>query len=140
MKFPRPLRRRTARTHHHRCGGRDSRKIAGRDRRHRMRVARLVRGAILLQFAIATCVAQQYDFVLQGGYVIDAKNKISAVRDVGIHGGKIAAMEPRLDPAQELKVVNVRGLYVTPGLVDIHVPVYAGAGEPRSYAAMLSAM
>jgi dihydroorotase len=56
------------------------------------------------------------------------------VRDVGIRDGKIAAVEPHLDPAQALKVVNVRGLYVTPGLVDIHVHVYAGTGEPRSFA------
>ncbi len=26
------------------------------------------------------------------------------------------------------------GLYVTPGLIDIHVHVYTGTGEPRSYA------
>jgi dihydroorotase len=100
-----------------------------------MRLARLLGRAILLQCAIAWCgLALQYDLLLQGGHVIDAKNKISAVRDVGIRDGKIAAVEPHLDPAQALKVVNVRGLYVTPGLVDIHVHVYAGTGEPRSFA------
>src|SRR5258708_22057566 len=99
-----------------------------------MRITGLPRCAIVLQCAIAPCFALQYDLVLQGGHVIDAKNKISAVRDVGIRDGKIAAVEPHLDPAQALKVVNVRGLYVTPGLVDIHVHVYAGTGEPRSYA------
>jgi dihydroorotase len=100
-----------------------------------MRLARLLRRAILLQCAIAWCgLALQYDLLLQGGHVIDAKNKISAVRDVGIRDGKIAAVEPHLDPAHALKVVNVRGLYVTPGLVDIHVHVYAGTGEPRSFA------
>jgi dihydroorotase len=30
--------------------------------------------------------------------------------------------------------VNVSGLYVTPGLVDIHVHVYAGTGQRNSYA------
>jgi dihydroorotase len=39
-----------------------------------------------------------------------------------------------IDPAQAFKVVNVRGLYVTPGLVDIHVHVFAGTGERGSYA------
>ena len=43
-------------------------------------------------------------------------------------------MAPRIDPAQALKVVDVKGLYVTPGLIDIHVHVYAGTGEARSYA------
>ena len=82
-----------------------------------------------------SCFAQgQYDLLLQGGHVIDAKNKISAVRDVAIRDGKIAAVEDHINPTQALKVVSVRGLYVTPGLVDIHVHVYAGTGEPGSYA------
>lgn len=77
---------------------------------------------------------QQYDLLLQGGHVIDAKNNIDAVRDVAIRDGKVAAVAQRIDPAQAFKVVNVNGLYVTPGLIDIHVHVYAGTGEPRSYA------
>lgn len=93
----------------------------------------------LILFMAATCFAQnQYDLLLQGGHVIDAKNKISAVRDVAIRDGKIAAVAEHIDPTQALKVVNVRGLYVTPGLVDIHVHVYAGTGEPGSYAGDLS--
>src|SRR5713226_8973843 len=85
--------------------------------------------------AASCCLAQtQYDLLLQGGHVIDAKNKISAVRDVAILDGKIASVEARIDPAKALKVVNIRGLYVTPGLVDIHVHVFAGTGERGSYA------
>ncbi len=79
-----------------------------------------------------------YDLLLQGGHVIDPKNGISAVRDVAIKDGSIAAIAPHLDPAAALKVVNVAGLYVTPGLVDIHVHVYAGTGERNSYAGDLS--
>ena len=51
-----------------------------------------------------------YDLLLQGGHVIDAKNNISAVRDVAIKDGLIAAVAPRLNPADALKVVNVAGL------------------------------
>ena len=93
-------------------------------------------GKRILLFAVAwCCFAQgQYDLLLQGGHVIDAKNHISAVRDVAIRAGKIAAVEARIDPAQAFKVVNLRGLYVSPGLVDIHVHVYAGTGERNSYA------
>ena len=90
---------------------------------------------ILILSAVAGCFAQdQYDLLLQGGHVIDAKSKISAVRDVAIRDGKIAAIAGHIDPAQALKVVKVRGLYVTPGLVDIHVHVFAGTGERGSYA------
>jgi dihydroorotase len=76
----------------------------------------------------------QYDLLLQGGRVIDPKNNLSAVRDVGILNGRIAAVAEHLDAAAALKTVDVSGLYVTPGLVDIHVHVFAGTGERDSYA------
>ncbi len=75
-----------------------------------------------------------YDLLLRGGHVIDAKNGISAVRDVAIRDGKIAAVEEHIDPSKALKTVDVKGLYVTPGLIDIHVHVYASTGERNSYA------
>jgi dihydroorotase len=90
---------------------------------------------VIVVFASAAFAQpQQYDLLLQSGHVIDAKNKIDAVRDVAIRDGKIAMVAARIDPAQAFKVVDASGLYVTPGLVDIHVHVYAGTGEPRSYA------
>ena len=75
-----------------------------------------------------------YDLLLQGGRLIDPKNKISAVRDIAIQGGRIAAVAARLDPASAVKTVDVSGLYVTPGLIDMHVHVFAGTGERNSYA------
>jgi len=78
--------------------------------------------------------APKYDLLLRGGHVVDAKNKISAVRDVAIAGGKIAAVAAKIDPAEALKTVDVTGLHVAPGLVDIHTHVYTGTGERGSYA------
>ncbi|MBM3737208.1 MAG: amidohydrolase/deacetylase family metallohydrolase [Acidobacteria bacterium] len=93
-----------------------------------------MRYSTLLLALLPALHAQRYDLLLQGGHVIDAKNKINAVRDVAIKDGKIAAVAAKIDPAQAAKTVNVRGLYVTPGLIDIHVHVYAGTGERNSYA------
>lgn len=89
-----------------------------------------------LTVLVATCclAQQQYDLLLQGGHVVDPKNRINAVRDVAVRDGKIAAVAPRIKTSQALKVVSARGLYVVPGLVDIHVHVYAGTGERGSYA------
>ncbi len=87
----------------------------------------MTRIAVLSLFAAAE-YGQQYDLLLQGGHVIDAKNKISAKRDVAIAGGKLAAVEPSIDASKAKKVVNVGGLYVAPGLIDIHVHVFAGEG------------
>jgi dihydroorotase len=85
----------------------------------------------------ATGATQQqatYDLLLRGGHVIDARNGIDALRDVGIKDGKVAAVAAHIDPTQSTQVVDVTGLYVTPGLVDIHAHVYAGTGEKKSYA------
>ena len=91
---------------------------------------------IFILIALANILSAQprYDLLLQGGHVIDAKNNISGVRDVAIRDGKIAAVADHIESAQAFKVVIVRGLYVTPGLVDIYVHVYAGTGESGSYA------
>jgi len=64
---------------------------------------------------------------------VDAKNQLSAVRDVGIQNGRIAEVASHIDPAKAAKVVDVSGLYVTPGLVDIHVHVYASTGVKGAY-------
>jgi dihydroorotase len=70
--------------------------------------------------------AQQYDLLLKGGHVIDPKNDVNAVRDVAIKAGRVAAVAANIPIAQAGKVIDVSGLYVTPGLVDIHAHVFAG--------------
>ena len=77
---------------------------------------------------------QKYDLLLKGGHVIDPRNKISAVRDVAIANGKVVAVAASINPAEAVKVVDASGYYVTPGLIDIHVHVFAGTGERGSYA------
>jgi dihydroorotase len=94
----------------------------------------LVTAASLLLLAGGAMAAEKYDLLLRGGHVIDPKSGTSAVRDVAIAGGRIAAVAPRIDPAEAFKVVDVSGLYVTPGIVDMHVHVFAGTGERGSYA------
>lgn len=74
-----------------------------------------------------------YDLLLKGGHVLDPKNNINAVMDVAISDGKIARVAPEIDPIEARETVNVSGLYVTPGLVDIHTHVYAGTGMRGAY-------
>jgi dihydroorotase len=68
--------------------------------------------------------AQSYDTLLKGGHVIDPKNGIDRVMDVAITGGKIARVAPSINSTKAKQTVNVAGLYVTPGLIDIHVHIY----------------
>ncbi len=72
----------------------------------------------------------RYDLLLKGGHVIDPANHIDRVMDVATAGGKIAAVEPDIPENEAGKVVDAHGLYVTPGLVDIHVHIgYGGAPD-----------
>ncbi|HET7221102.1 MAG TPA: amidohydrolase/deacetylase family metallohydrolase [Vicinamibacterales bacterium] len=76
----------------------------------------------------------KYDLLLRGGHVVDARNGVDAIRDVAIAAGKIALVAPSINPGDAGKTVDVSGLYVTPGLIDIHAHVYTGTGEASSYA------
>jgi dihydroorotase len=68
--------------------------------------------------------AQEYDLLLKGGHVIDARNNLSAVRDVAIKDGTIRAVASDIAPSRAVKTVDVSGLYVTPGIIDLHAHVY----------------
>lgn len=78
--------------------------------------------------------AQKLDFLLKGGHVIDPKNGIDEQMDVGIRDGKIAEVEKSIPENKALKFIDVSGLYITPGLLDMHVHVFMG-NEPGAYIA-----
>jgi dihydroorotase len=88
----------------------------------------------LLGLAPFAALAQQhdYDLILKGGHVIDPKNGVDGLRDVAIKDGRIAKIAVNIPAASAIKTVNVTGLYVTPGLIDIHTHVYWG-NEHNSY-------
>ncbi len=76
----------------------------------------------------------RFDLLLRGGHVIDPANGIDEGRDVAVAGGRIAAVDTRIPPDQAARVIDVSRLYVTPGLVDIHVHLYATPGNPQGWA------
>jgi dihydroorotase len=79
-------------------------------------------------------LAAQYDLMLQGGRILDPRNNRDAVMDVAVRDGKIAAVAPKIDPAQARLVLDARGLYVTPGLVDLHTHLFATTGIRDAWA------
>jgi dihydroorotase len=85
-----------------------------------------MRSLLLCLVALVATAQPKYDLLLKGGHVIDAKNNIDAIRDVAITGNRIAAVGENLPAADARRVANVSGLYVVPGLVDIHTHVFAG--------------
>ncbi len=94
-------------------------------------------GAMLLAMTLATptnakAQTPRYDLLLKGGHVIDPAGHVDGVMDVAVLGGKIAAIEKDIPASQAGKVVDVSGLYVTPGLIDIHTHVGHG-GAPLNW-------
>src|SRR5436309_592007 len=86
--------------------------------------------ALLLGGALAQ--APRYDLLLKGGHVIDPADHLDAVMDVAVLKDKIAAVEKDIPASQAGKVVNASGLYVTPGLIDIHFHIGHG-GAPLNW-------
>jgi dihydroorotase len=71
----------------------------------------------------------KYDLLLTGGEVIDPAANLRGVMDIGIAGGKIAAVAPSLPPNEARRTISAKGRLVTPGLVDIHAHVFVNGHD-----------
>jgi dihydroorotase len=80
-----------------------------------------------------TMRAQVYSIVIKGGHVIDPGNNINEVMDIAVKDGKISLIAKNIDPKDGIQVVNAKGLYVTPGLIDMHVHVFSGTNSDQQY-------
>jgi dihydroorotase len=68
-----------------------------------------------------------YDLLLKQGHVIDPSQAINGIYDVGIQDGKILSLEAQLDASTSAQVLNLKGKYVCPGLVDLHGHWFEGS-------------
>ena len=83
---------------------------------------------VLIFFAGSNMVkAQDIDILLKGGHVMDAKNRIDRKMDVAIKAGKIFRVATDIPAGSAKKVLDVSGLIVSPGLINMHTHVYAGS-------------
>src|ERR671933_1129546 len=68
-----------------------------------------------------------YDLLIRGGEVVDPAGGLRVPHDVAVAGGTIAAVAPSLPADEAACIVDARGQYVTPGLIDLHTHCYWGA-------------
>ncbi|MBM3402201.1 MAG: amidohydrolase/deacetylase family metallohydrolase [Bacteroidetes bacterium] len=80
-------------------------------------------------FSNSVLQAQEIDMLIKGGHVIDPKNKINSIMDVAIKDGKIFRVASNIPSTEAKKTVDAKGLYVSPGFIDMHVHVFAGTEE-----------
>ena len=62
--------------------------------------------------------SEQFDIVLANGRVIDPETYLDGIFNVGINGGQIAAISDQ--PLKGKEVVDVTGMIVSPGFIDLH--------------------
>jgi len=96
----------------------------------RHRLPKLLLTCLALIFAIhaiAKTPVPTYDLVIANGRVMDPESGLDAIRNVGITGGKIAAISS--DPLAGQRTIDAHGLVVAPGFIDLH----EHGQEPRNY-------
>ncbi len=78
-----------------------------------------------------------FDTIIKNGRWFDGTGAPSAIRNIGLRDGHVAAVSP--DPLDETgcpEIVDAAGQWVVPGLVDIHthydIEVLSGPGLPES--------
>ncbi len=82
-----------------------------------------------LHLLAAPAVAQQYDLLIKNGHVIDRASEINGVMDVAVAGETIAKVARDIPADQAKKTIDATGLYVTPGLIDLHAHVFGYGGS-----------
>ncbi len=88
-----------------------------------------MRALVLAAMLTSTAQAQPaWDLLLKGGRVIDPKNGVDRVADVAVKDGRVAAIGTGLEAEAAVRALDVSGLIVTPGLVDIHVHLFHTTG------------
>ena len=81
-------------------------------------LAALIIGPFMPVLSVPAQSAAEFDIVLANGRVMDPESNLDAVRNIGIRAGKIAAISAR--PLRGRTVVDVKGLVVAPGFIDLH--------------------
>lgn len=69
------------------------------------------------------------DLIIRHGRLIDPAVGRDGRFDVAMDGGRVSAVAPTLDGVPATETIDATNLLVTPGLIDIHVHIYAGVSH-----------
>lgn len=88
-----------------------------------------MRPLLLTLLCFVSAQAQVYDLLLKGARVLDPAHEVDAVRDIAITGARIARVANGIAPSEARKIVDLSGLIVTPGFIDLHFHAYGYGGS-----------
>src|SRR5262245_29973037 len=91
---------------------------------------KLLKTVLLLVLAWPIANGQTADIVIRNGHVIDPRNNIDRIMDVAIRDKKIVEVSGKIT-SNASKVIDATGLYVVPGLIDIHGHHFFGTDDHR---------
>lgn len=69
------------------------------------------------------------DLIVAGGTVIDPYNGLHQIADIAIANGKIVEVADRINQTRARRIIDAKGLYVTPGWIDLHTHVFTGTAS-----------
>ena len=74
-----------------------------------------------------------YTYLIKNAHIIDPKSKTSEIKDLAIIKNTIAKIAPNITGDAE-HIIDAKGLYLTPGLIDAHAHCYHTTGIPQAWA------
>ena len=93
-----------------------------------------------LIFIYTFSYGQNYELVIKNGHIIDKKNNIDFIGDIGISNGIIKYVGEELPINSSRKIINAESLIVVPGLIDIHSHNFHGTIPNRYLSNSFSAL
>ena len=91
-------------------------------------------------FIYAFSHGQNYDLVIKNVHIIDKKNNIDFIGDIGVSNGIIKYVGKALPNNSSRKIINAESLIVVPGLIDIHSHNFHGTIPNRYLSNSFSAL
>jgi len=95
---------------------------------------------LTLSFINTFSYGQNYELVIKNGHIIDKKNNIDFIGDIGISNGIIKYVGEELPINSSRKIINAESLIVVPGLIDIHSHNFHGTIPNRYLSNSFSAL
>ncbi|MFP4199992.1 MAG: amidohydrolase [Clostridia bacterium] len=82
----------------------------------------------------------KYDLLLRNARIVDPQNRVDAVTDLGIGGGKVVEVGESLPTADAAEMVDLEGLTAIPGVIDTHVHIRGPAHRMMARAGVCTAL
>ncbi|MBM4070367.1 MAG: amidohydrolase/deacetylase family metallohydrolase [Planctomycetes bacterium] len=70
-----------------------------------------------------------HDLLIRNGRLVDPAHSLDQRLDIAIKDGRVSAVESGLEVSSASEVIDASGLLVTPGMIDLHVHIYAGVSH-----------